>query len=273
MPYTAFDGDAYKNQQNGRNDYVRKHNPAIHFDNVHTEHRLGQIKNLSRIDTSRSMFHKDLAADTLPQWMFITPNMTSDGHDSDVTTGGVWARAFLEPLLQDPNFMKNTMVLITWDEAEITPSAPNNILAVLIGDAIPKELIGTEDKSFYTHYSEIATVSANWDLPTLGRWDVGANVFQWVGNKTGDIIRSWTDAGSFRNHYYATPYAGFLNSDSNNTHMPKPNLALDPNHAGRHILQSVKEMWANSSAVTYYTDSIEVADGRNPPPGFDCPDC
>jgi len=48
--------------------------------------------------------------------MFITPNMTSDGHDTSVTVAGAWLKNFLGPLLDDPNFMQNTMVLITFDE-------------------------------------------------------------------------------------------------------------------------------------------------------------
>ena len=52
----------------------------------------------------------------LPQWMFITPNMTSDGHDTSVTVAGVWLKGFLGPLLDDKNFMQNTLVLLSFDE-------------------------------------------------------------------------------------------------------------------------------------------------------------
>jgi acid phosphatase len=62
------------------------------------------------------MFFKDLMDNKLPQWMFITPNMTSDAHDTSVTVAGEWLRNFLGPLLDDKNFMQNTMVLITFDE-------------------------------------------------------------------------------------------------------------------------------------------------------------
>lgn len=71
--YTGFEGFEYRNQQTGANDYVRKHNPAVLYDSVSDlEDRLSKIKNLTE-------FEKDLEADALPQWMFITPNMTSDG--------------------------------------------------------------------------------------------------------------------------------------------------------------------------------------------------
>lgn len=73
MPYTGFEGFEYRNQKTGANDYVRKHNPAVLYDSVaDQDSRLAKIKNLT-------LFQSDLEADTLPQWMFITPNMTSDG--------------------------------------------------------------------------------------------------------------------------------------------------------------------------------------------------
>src|ERR1700712_1499295 len=99
--------------------------------------RAAKIKNTT-------MFFEDLKANKLPQWMFITPNMTSDAHDTSVTAAGVWLRNFLGPLLTDKNFMANTLVLITFDENE-TYARKNNILGVLIGDAIPEELVGTTD--------------------------------------------------------------------------------------------------------------------------------
>ena len=269
MPYSGFEGMGYKNQINGANDYVRKHNPAIMHDSVaHYEKRLSQVKNLSMTDTSRSMFHKDLKANKLPQWMFITPNMTSDGHDTSITTAGTWCRTFLEPLLSDKNFMQNTLVLVTWDENE-SYATRNNILGILLGDAVPKDLVGTSDSSFYNHYSEIATVSANWDLPTLGRWDVGANVYAWVAQKTGDKLRNWSSDQLLQKRFWNSSYAGFFNSQGGNSRFPAPNLKLDKSVSGRPILQSIKDTWANSDAPTYYEDTIEVPDGLSPPAGYE----
>jgi acid phosphatase len=269
MPFSGFEGQGWRNQQNGANDYVRKHNPAVLHDSVtHSEHKLSQIKNLSMIDTSRSMFHKDLKADKLPQWMFITPNMTSDGHDTSATVAGAWCRNFLEPLLEDKKFMKNTLVLITWDENE-TYAQRNNILGVLIGDAVPKKLVGTVDNNFYNHYSEIATVSANWDLPTLGRWDVGANVFKMVAEKTGDKLRKWSSQEQLEGMFWNSSYAGQFNNKGGNKIFPKPNLALDKAFNGRPILKSIKETWKHSDAPTYYKDTIELPDGLHPPQGYE----
>ncbi|TWU77153.1 hypothetical protein ED733_008431 [Metarhizium rileyi] len=268
MPFSGFEGKRYVNEVNGANDYVRKHNPAALHDSItYSEQRLSQIKNLSLIDTSRSSFHHDLKENTLPQWMFITPNMTSDGHDTSVTTAGVWCRMFLEPLLDHKNFTQNTLVLITWDENE-SYAERNNVLGILLGDAVPGVLVGTEDKYYYSHYSQIATVSANWDLPTLGRWDVGANVFNMVANKTGDKLRDWESEKRFQSMYWNYSYAGYFNREGGNSAFPKPNMDLDLADNGRHILEDVKDTWGKSHAPTYYMDTIEIPDGLHPPAGY-----
>lgn len=84
--------------------------PAILYNSVvNSPERAAYVKNTT-------MFYKDLKDNKLPQWMFVTPNMTSDAHDTSVTVAGVWLRNFLGPLLEDKNFMQNTLVLITFDE-------------------------------------------------------------------------------------------------------------------------------------------------------------
>jgi acid phosphatase len=255
MPYSGFEGFAWVNQQNGANDYVRKHNPAVMFNNnTVNPARLSNIKNLT-------MFESDLKANTLPQWMFITPNMTSDGHDTSVTVAGTWTRTFLEPLLDDKNFMNNTLVLITWDENH-TYTQKNRVLGILLGDSVPADLVGTIDDTIYTHYSEISTVCANWGLHTLGRYDVGANVFQYVASKTGDTVRNWTGTPAFDSVYFNQSYAGPLNSKPSGP-WPEPNAAAVIN--GRTVLPAVVNIWAKVSDKSRYSTGIEIADGQHPP--------
>ncbi|KAH9906420.1 phosphoesterase-domain-containing protein [Xylariomycetidae sp. FL2044] len=258
MPYSGFQGLGYVNQKNGANDYVRKHNPAVNYDkNAGNIDRLACMKNLT-------MFYSDLENETLPQWMFITPNMTSDGHDTDVTVAGTWTRTFLEPLLNDTRFMNNTLVLITFDENE-TYTIQNRILAILIGDAVPDELVGTTDGNYYNHYSDIATVTANWDLHTLGRFDVGANVFQMVADKTGDEVRSWDGEVALSDMYFNSSYAGALNDeDGGNKRYPGPNLKPYK----RAVLPSIKKAWEGSPAPVYYSTGLATPDGQHPPKGY-----
>lgn len=260
QPFSGFQGIAWVNQKNGKNDYVRKHNPEMNYNSAAGNiDRLAVIKNLT-------VFQQDLENEQLPQWMFITPNMTSDGHDSDITTAGTWTRTFLEPLLDDKRFMQNTLVLITFDENE-TYTTQNRVLGILLGDAVPAELVGTTDDNYYNHYSEIATASANWDLHTLGRWDVGANVFQLVADKTGDVVRPWDGEVELDQMYFNWSYAGVFNEDGGNHRYPGPYLECDA-PSGRTVLPSIKDTWQGNPAPVYYGTKVAIADGQHPPAGY-----
>ncbi|KAL1645417.1 hypothetical protein SLS58_003724 [Diplodia intermedia] len=262
MPYTGYTGYSYPNPVTGANMYVRKHNPAVSYGNVlASSERLAVTKNLT-------LFQQDLENETLPQWMFITPNMTSDGHDSSVTVAGAWTRNFLEPLLNNTKFMNNTLVLVTFDENE-TYTIQNRVLAILLGDAVPEALVGTTDSTFYDHYSELSTVQANWELDTLGRFDVGANVFSLVANETGDSLREWSGEGAqaLEHRYFNYSYAGVFNHrDGEVRTYPKPNVDLE--YAGRKVHQSIVDAWQDSDLPSYYTDALEIPDGLSPPEGY-----
>lgn len=115
----------------------------------------------------------DVNASALPQWMFITPNMVNDGHDTSVDFAADWLEFWLVPLLNDTRFITNrTLLLLTFDETE-TYTENNRVFTVLLGGegVIPKSLTGTTDSTYYTHYSPLSTVEANWGLGSLGRGD------------------------------------------------------------------------------------------------------
>ncbi|KAG6830001.1 hypothetical protein H0H92_002692 [Tricholoma furcatifolium] len=255
MPYTGFTGLDYPNQQTGANDYMRKHNPLVIYESINTvSDRLSHIKNFT-------LFEQDLAADALPQWIFITPNMTNDGHDTNVTFAGTWSRNFLEPLLENPHFNDGkTLILLTFDENE-TYTIRNNVYAVLLGNAVPKNLVGTVDDNFYTHYSAIATVSANWGLHTLGRYDVGSNVFDFVARETGDKVRT-TDVYNVENVLFNASYPGILNS-ATWAAQPIPNTRLVVN--GRTVLPSIQKQWDSQVRCTVYQGQLVPASLLDPP--------
>lgn len=163
IPYAGFQGYNYSNQETFANDYVRKHNPLVLYDSVvKNDTRARQIKGFDA-------FFADLDDKKLPQWAFITPNMTNDAHDTNITFAAKWERSWMSTLLKNDYFMNNTAILLTFDEDD-TYNKTNRIFSILVGGAIPDHLKGTKDDTFYTHYSAIASVSANWGLPSLGRW-------------------------------------------------------------------------------------------------------
>ncbi|KAG6865246.1 hypothetical protein C0991_004127 [Blastosporella zonata] len=254
MPSTGFTGFSYVNQTTGANDYVRKHNPLVIFQSVNTiPERLAKIKNFT-------VFEEDLAAKALPQWFFMTPNMTNDGHDTNIAFSGAWSRKFIEPLLADPDFnTEDTLIILSFDE-NATDLPNNRVYTILLGNALPKELRGKVDSTFYTHYSTIATVSANWGLHTLGRWDLGANVFKFVAEKTGDIIRPVADITKV---YLNTSYPGIFNDVHESPKVPIPNTRFVVN--GRTVLPSIQKQWESQVHCTTYFGQLVPADGNNPP--------
>lgn len=190
--------------------------------------------------------------------------MTSDGHDTSVTQAGSWTASFLAPLLNNTSFMKNTLVLVTFDENH-TYTLANRVMAILLGGAVPSHLVGTTDSNYYNHYSELATVEANWGLHTLGRWDVGANVFNFVASKTGDKVRSWSAiTGATPTVFSNESYAGPFNSVNSTVPFPHPNIHAIMN--GRTVLPSIQATWGTGASI--YNSGVEIPDGLNPPRGY-----
>ncbi|KAK9242594.1 acid phosphatase [Lipomyces tetrasporus] len=233
LPYAGFQGFNYSNQQTFASDYVRKHNPLVIYDSIaSSESRLSNIKNFTS-------FANDLHHHKLPQWSFMTPNMTNDGHDTGITFAGKWSLDFLQPLLMNEYFTTGTLILLTFDENG-TKSIGNRVFSILLGGAIPTHLHGTSDDTFYTHYSCISTVSRNWGLPSLGRNDVGANVFQLVAKATDFHNKEVNTTGFYAN----SSIPGYLNSK---TWAPLPVPITTGN-----VLQSVKNTWGGSNEQPPY---------------------
>jgi hypothetical protein len=114
--------------------------------------------------------------------------MVNDGHDTTIDFVAGWLDYFLAPMLNDTRFNDNrTLILLTFDESE-TYTEENVVYSVLLGGAVPKNLINTTDSTYYTHYSTLSTVQANWGLGSLGRQDTNktvSNVFSFVADATG----------------------------------------------------------------------------------------
>ncbi|KAF7369669.1 Phosphoesterase-domain-containing protein [Mycena venus] len=188
MPADGFYGVNYKAKNYlfpGSADYpyyVRKHNALMTYDAVSQD-----AKRVKRIRTFND-FANDVVNGTLPQWVFVTPNIVNDAHDTTIDFAASFLEYWLLPLLTDSRVNDGeTLILLTFDETE-TYTIRNNVFAVLLGGAIPLNLRGTTDDTLYTHYSSLSTVQANWGLKSLGRQDTIANVsnvFSFVADKTG----------------------------------------------------------------------------------------
>jgi acid phosphatase len=245
MPYAGYKGGRYP--LSGPNQYVRKHNPLILYDSITNDAvRPRQIKNFTS-------FYDDLEHHRLPQHLFITPNMTNDAHDSDMNVAGSWVDRFLSPLLENDYFTKDTLVLVSFDEVG-NYTHPNRVYSYLLGGAVPKHLKGTSDDTFYTHYSIIASLSANWGLPSLGRWDCGANLLKTVAEKTGYVNWEVDLSNVFINETYPGPLSnGDLSEYSPVWPVPATEGACS---AGHGIAEIVKKTWEGLQPTYNYTSPV-----------------
>jgi acid phosphatase len=143
--------------------------------------------------------------------------------------------------------MNNALVLLTFDETESEVTG-NNVLALLLGGAIPDSLKGITDGTFYNHYSAISNVSANWGLPSLGRWDCNANIFQIVANKTG-YINYKVDTTTL---FFNASYPGPLSDTAYIPVWPVPDT-LAKCAAGKGVLQAVVDAYSQSIPTYNYS--------------------
>ena len=172
--------------------YATRHNPFVYFHSVIDEPSCAtNVVGLDALTTDLG------SASTTPNLSFITPNLCHDGHDApcvDGEPGGLTsADALLKQLvpkiLASPAFTADGMLMITFDEAELsgpagdatacchTPPSPNAAkpgisgagggrVGALVISAHTKP--GSTNPTPYNHYSLLCSMENVWGLDHLG---------------------------------------------------------------------------------------------------------
>jgi len=160
MPEPCFLGDT--------NIYAQKHNPFIYFDPI-------------RLDTERcersivpfSALQTDIETDSLPNFIFVTPNLCNDAHDCGLDVADAWMTDLLGRLVPALDATRESYLLVmTFDEGQGThsccglpPLAGGRVATVFYSPLVKN---GFEDSTPYTHYSLLKTITEAWSLPYLG---------------------------------------------------------------------------------------------------------
>ena len=98
---------------------------------------------------------------TVPQFVWITPDLCHDGHDCSNTVADAWLMQTVPTILGSSAWEDGGVLLITWDEGE---DSANSVLALVIRQ---DPLIHSSAKP-YDHYSLLATIEDELKLPRLG---------------------------------------------------------------------------------------------------------
>nr|WDD38898.1 paeoniflorin converting enzyme [Cunninghamella blakesleeana] len=150
-------------------DYARKHNPFMSFVNIsENKKRCANIVNSKQLD-------EDIKNNQVPQFVFYTPNLKNDAHDTSIKYASRWFKKYLEKRIQNKAFNKNTMFVVTFDEDD--GGDENKVYTSLFGPDFHPHNKSKKDNKKYNHYSLLRTIEDNWELGTLKQKDEKATPF------------------------------------------------------------------------------------------------
>jgi hypothetical protein len=172
--------------------YVTRHNPFVYF------HSIVDAPACAQNDVPLAQLETDLGSiSTTANFNMITPNVCNDAHDETCPAGkpggleaaDTWLQTWVPMITSSPAFKKNGLLIVTFDEAELTgdnadassccnqPKAPNveqagisgpgggRVGAVLLSPAIKP---GSTSHTPYNHYALLCSMENLFGLRKLG---------------------------------------------------------------------------------------------------------
>jgi hypothetical protein len=148
--------------------YATKHDPFLYFDDIQN----GKNGLCANRNVDYSQFAADLAAGTY-KFMWITPNLTDDGHDpgSDPVAGlkqsDSWLSTEVPKILASDAYKNGGVLFITWDEAEgRNGDSKDQIPMIVLSPKLkaPGMMVSTK----LSHASWLATIEGLYGFPKLG---------------------------------------------------------------------------------------------------------
>jgi phospholipase C len=125
--------------------YAASHNPAVYYRNL-PDCRVHDV-NLRALKPA-------LESDTLPAFVFITPNMCNSMHSCSVQTGDAWLWRMIRRLTASDAYRRNTMaVFVTFDESASGESDDRVATLVISPSTAPH----TRSGKWFDHYSLLRT--------------------------------------------------------------------------------------------------------------------
>lgn len=146
---------------NDKYPYIRHHNPFSYFNDVVNS----SVQRLNLVPFSQ--FSADLAGNQLPDYSFVVPNQNHNAHDcptaptgctnaQKLATADAWLKNNIAPLLTNPGFQQDGILIIVFDEGFSTDTAHGggHVVALAVGPGVAK---GAKSTAFYQHQSVLRT--------------------------------------------------------------------------------------------------------------------
>jgi hypothetical protein len=148
--------------------YAQKHNPFVYFDPI----RLN-AERCNRSVVPLTALQTDIETDSLPNLLFIKPNICNDSHDCDLDVSDAWLTNLLNTLIPALDATgESYFIAMLFEEGQGDhtccglPEPGGGRVPVVLYSPFVKN--GFEDPTPYTHYSFLKTISEAWGLQYLG---------------------------------------------------------------------------------------------------------
>lgn len=148
--------------------YAQKHNPFVYFDPI----RLNPER-CQRSVVPLTALQTDIDTNSLPNFLFIKPNICNDSHDCDLDVSDAWLTNLLNTLIPALDVTGQPyFVAMFFEEGQGDhtccglPEPGGGRVPMVIYSPLVKN--GFEDPTPYTHYSLLKTISESWGLQYLG---------------------------------------------------------------------------------------------------------
>lgn len=131
--------------------YLQHHNPFVFLSDV--QNASSQTANVVPF----TQFAIDLGNNTLPQYSFIAPNSVDDAHDATLAQADAWLQTNIAPLIANPVFQSNGLLIITFDESDFTDleHGGGHVATVIISSSAKK---GLQSQTLYQHQSTLRLI-------------------------------------------------------------------------------------------------------------------
>jgi hypothetical protein len=159
--------------------YAVRHNPAVYFKKLKFCKPKKAVRHGPKVsyDVPYGQLSTDLAANTLPAFSFVTPNVIDDMHDGTIADGDNWLGANLPTILNSAQYQAgHVVVFVTWDEGTPesegadcvnNPGGPGCQVATIV--VSPSTVAGTQSGTLFSHYSLLRTTEDLLHLGHLGQ--------------------------------------------------------------------------------------------------------
>ena len=148
-------------------EYAVRHDPPPYYE---------KLSGCASHDVPYAKLVTDLAANAMPAFSFITPNLIHDMHDGTIAQGDAWLASHLPAILTSAAYRAgNTAIFITWDEGSGGHPAENcaetsdtscHIATIVVS---PSTRAGSISGILFNHYSLLGTTEQLLGLPRLGQ--------------------------------------------------------------------------------------------------------